>query len=265
MLWFGLGFTCNCCCLCPLGLGYLGYFRLGFFVSFRLFVSLGLGWVFCVLWALVCPLRLNAFFKTEATGKLNGLPVMRHESCILDLKNGTADSPKCEVPQAILSSMISARACAEEMLNDPSFTCLADLQRVLKNSASLLLSMDRSFRLELEWLATGADDQYIACIHASILACLPSATARVTLVQACSKLDALLASGKGKFCALRSQGEIKTVRKVLDKMVAGVPPDASIRNGGRIFEKAWDRFQYFIVADIPGTKALMHQSSSLHH
>jgi hypothetical protein len=115
--------------------------------------------------------------------------------------------------------------------------------------------MDRSFRCELEWLCNAADEHLATAIHKAIENCLPSSTVRITLSQACAKLDALMDSDKAKFASLRSQSEIKAVRRLLDKMSAGVSPDPSVKSGGRIFYQVWSRLQYFVVVEIPGAKA----------
>jgi len=190
--------------------------------------------------------RLSAFIKGLALGKVKGLPILRHEAWILDIE-GKDDT--CEVPWHLLQSMASARACAQEMLMDPDMACLADLQRQLRSNASLLLSMDRSFRFELEWLAQAGDEHFAKAIHKEILNCMPSATVNITLSQACARLGSLLEGDMAKFASLRSQSEIKTVRKVLDKMVTGVSPDCSVKAGGPLFEQVWGRLQYFIVVN----------------
>jgi hypothetical protein len=190
--------------------------------------------------------------KAEAIGRPNGLEVLRHEAWILDFKD--SDKP-CAVPPKYLRPMAAARSCAQEMLMDQSLTCLADVQRQLKANASLLLSMDRSFRCELEWLETSADAEYSMAIHRAIIECMPSHSTPISMAQACTKLDSLIASDKAKFSALRSQSEIQTARKILDKMVAGVSPNSSVRDGGSLFAKIWDRLQYFVSVEIPCPEA----------
>ena len=190
--------------------------------------------------------------KGEAIGRPGGLQVLRHEAWILHF--GDVDTA-CKVPMEYLKPMAAARSCAQEMLMDKSLSCLADVQRQLKSSGPLLLSMDRSFRCELEWLGGSADAQYLEAIHRSILACLPSASSSISLNQACMKLAILIQSDQARFAALRSQSEIQTVRKIVDKMVAGVPPNPSIKDGGDLFSKVWDRLQYFVKVEITSPEA----------
>ena len=174
--------------------------------------------------------------KGEAIGRPGGLQILRHEAWILNMEDVT--TTHCTVPMEYLKPMVAARSCAQEMLMDESLSCLADVQRQLKSSGPLLLSMDRSFRCELEWLGGSADAQYLEAIHRSILACLPSASSSISLNQACMKLAILIQSDQARFAALRSQSEIQTVRKIVDKMVAGVPPNPSIKDGGDLFSQA---------------------------
>jgi hypothetical protein len=168
------------------------------------------------------------------------------------MKDATAP---CKVPVEYLKPMRAARSCAQDLLLDQSMTCLADVQRKLKGSGPLLLSMDRSFRCELDWLATSADAEYYEAIHRCILECLPTASSFITLGQACIKLGALSQSDQAKFAALRSQSEIQTVRRILDKMVAGVPPSPTIKDGGDLFCQVWDRLQYFMRVEIASPEA----------
>ena len=177
---------------------------------------------------------------------------MRHESWIMELKD--VDKP-CKVPQEYLKPMVAARCCAQEILMDQSLSCLGDAQSQLKANAPMLISMDRSFMCELEWLANSADECYLVAIHRAILSCLPSASSPVTMPQACMKLDALMQSDQAKFASLRSQSEIQTVRKILDKMVAGVPPQASVKDGGALFTKVWDRLVHFIMVEVDDPEA----------
>ena len=187
--------------------------------------------------------------KAEAIGRPGGLQVLRHEAWILNMED--ISTAHCTVPMEYLKPMVAARSCAQEMLMDKSLSCLADVQRTLKAKAPLLLSLDRSFRCELEWLSSSSDVEYNETIHRCILRCFPSASSSVSLAQACMKLDILIHSDQAKLAALRSQSELQTVRKILDKMVAGVAPNPDIKDGGDLFAKVWDRLQYFIQVEIP--------------
>ena len=186
--------------------------------------------------------------KGEAIGRPGGLQVLRHEAWILNLDD--VSSP-CTVPEEYLKPMSAARSCAQEMLMDRTLGCLADVQRQLKANAPLLLSLDRSFRCELEWLSSSADDEHCNAMHRAIMQCLPSPSRSLSLAQACMKLDTLIQSDQARFASLRSQSEVQTVRKILDKMIAGVPPNSSIKDGSELFAKVWDKLQYFIQVDIP--------------
>ena len=201
----------------------------------------------------LCVHRLSACIKSLAIGKPGGLPILRHESWILDTDE-TDEVPTMEL-ENYLKPMIKARNCAEEILMKSGSACLADLQRLLKSSSGLLLSMDRSFRCELEWLFNAADEHLATSIQKNILNCMPTSTINITLAQACTRLESLMDSDKVKFGSLRSLSEIKTVKRILDKMLAGVSPDRSVRAGGEVFEKVWDRLQYFIMVKIPSDEA----------
>ena len=186
--------------------------------------------------------------KGEAIGRPGGLQVLRHEAWILHF--GDVDTA-CKVPMEYLKPMAAARSCAQEMLMDKSLSCLADVQRQLKSSGPLPLTS----RCELEWLGSSADAQYLEAIHMCILECFPSASSSISLNQARIKLAILIQSDPARFAALRSQSEIQTVRKIVDKMVAGVPPNPSIKDGGDLFSKVWDRLQYFVKVEITSPEA----------
>eukprot|EP00972_Heterocapsa_arctica_P101742 14990685-Heterocapsa_arctica.AAC.1 len=65
--------------------------------------------------------------------------------------------------------------------------------------------MDRTMRLELEWVDHGADEQLALSIHNKILGCLPSSIRNSTMAQSVIKLQSLLDSDMGQFSSLRSQ------------------------------------------------------------
>ena len=62
------------------------------------------------------------------------------------------------------------------------------------------------------------------------------------------KLAILIQRDQAKLAALRFQSGIQTVREILDKMVAGVPPNPSIKEGGTSSPR-------FIMAETPCPEA----------
>lgn len=194
--------------------------------------------------------RLHGFFKSLSLGKKNGLPMLRHEIWIMQMVDSSEASP---IPDKFLQAMISARKCAHEMLRDPSLTCFADVQKVLKANTSLLTAMDPSFRLELCWLADQAEDCFVETMHHSLLKTLPTESVASTMGQSCKKLDDLLSSEACQFSSLRNQNEIKSVRKLIASMLQGVSPEESFKSSGGIFLQVWNQLPYFLRAAIPSS------------
>ena len=197
------------------------------------------------------PFRLSGFLKTKAPGALNGLPLMKHEKWILEEKLGEA--AECKVPQAVIAQMKAARVCAEEILNDAKRVgAFSDIKALMKSNSGLLLALDGTFLLELEWLGQHGEGVLVQAVHKQILSCFPTSSVNITLNQAILKLDGLLKDEMIKFSSMRSHNEPKTIKKLAAAMMQGMSPKDTFAAGGGIFKQVWDALPNFLrVPAIP--------------
>ena len=188
---------------------------------------------------------------TKALGALNGLPLMKQEKWILEEKLGEA--AECKVPQAVIAQVKAARVCAEEILNDARRVgAFSDIKALMKSNSGLLLALDRTLLLELEWLEQHGEGVFVQAVHKQILSCFPAPPVNITLNQAILKLDGLLNDGMIKLSSMRSHNEPKTIKKLVATMVQGMSPKGAFAAGGGIFKQVWDALPNFLrVPAIP--------------
>ena len=189
--------------------------------------------------------------KTKALGSLNGLPLMKHEKWVLEEKLGEA--AECKVPQAAIAQMKAARVCAEEILNDAKRVgSFSDIKALVKSNSALLLALDRTFLLELEWLEQHGEGVFVQAVHKQILSCFPTPSVNITLNQAILKLDGLQNDEMIKFSSMRCHSELKTIKKLVATMMQGMSPKDALAAGGGIFKQVWDALPNFLrVPAIP--------------
>jgi len=92
--------------------------------------------------------RWYCAIKSEALGQEDGLEFFVYEQWLF----GDRVKQKCKLPYSLFTAMKAARKCATDILADTSIECWDDLCRTMVKSAELLTSMDRSFKVELDFL-----------------------------------------------------------------------------------------------------------------
>ena len=93
----------------------------------------------------------------------------------------------------------------------------------------MLLHLDRSFKIELAWLACGAYQALAGVVNDSILRCLPNFDSYVTLAQSRTKLLNLKEDMLYKMASRQSQSAVVSMASVVSKMLVGVPPPRASR------------------------------------
>jgi len=128
------------------------------------------------------------------------------------------------------------------------FSCLAAFcfTQVLASSSAALLNLDRTFKIELAWLAGDAYSALGKRMDELILLCFPTQSAATSLAQCEKRLTALRDTAMFKCSSRPTQSSLEALRAVVGKMVAGSPPAESMKTAGGIYTKVWDRFQYFV-------------------
>ena len=123
--------------------------------------------------------------------------------------------------------------------------CLCILQ-VLAQSSAMLLNLDRSFKIELSWLASGAYEAVAGAVDSKILASFPNKAAAVTMAQAKARLSTIKEDLLYKVASRQSQSAVDSMISVLSKMASGMPPPESIKTAGGVFTKCWQLMPHFI-------------------
>ena len=108
-------------------------------------------------------------------------------------------------------------------------------------SAPALLNLDRTFRIELQFLVENAAPLLAKTIDNKILDCFPTADRAITLKQTMDKLNALAHTQMCKMSSRASQSHVSAMTGLIGKMVGGAPPPDSVKTGGTVFAQAWTR------------------------
>jgi hypothetical protein len=127
-----------------------------------------------------------------------------------------------------------------------AYVWLHVLYQVLASSSAALLNLDRTFKIELAWLAGDAYAALATRMEELTMLCFPTEKVATSLAQCEKRLKALKETTMFKCSSRPSQSACDALRGVVAKMVAGSPPADSMKTGGGIYTKAWDRFQYFV-------------------
>ena len=190
--------------------------------------------------------RFWAAVKLAAIGYKGGLPKLPFEEWVLD-DNSDID---CVVPDGFFTTMKAARSCALDMLANATVSCLEDMKKILTNNASQLVSIDRSFKLELEYLNSALDTDLVETVQKQILAKLPSTRSVVTMQQAADNLAVLRSSQIGEMCSRYCQAKIEAVRDLVTNMARGVPPDSKLCEDIGFFSTVLQRLACFQRATV---------------
>ena len=141
--------------------------------------------------------------------------------------------------------------------------------KVLGQSTAMLLNLDRSFKIELAWLASGAYQAVAAAVDSRILKCFPNKDAAVTLAQSRARLLDLKDDMLYKMASRQSQSAVDSMASVVSKMVVGMAPPESFKTAGGIFTKTWGLMPHFArqhrqgEADLTGGDALVAKFGDL--
>jgi hypothetical protein len=141
---------------------------------------------------------------------------------------------------------------------------------VLSGASAALLNLDRTFRIELQFLAGEAYEALSKRIDEKILACFPTESKAISLQQCEKLLRGLRDSVMCKTASRASQSTVDTFVKIINKMLLGSAPCETMKTGGHVYTSAWSKIKYFLREDSPsgdgqvfGTEALEIQFERL--
>jgi hypothetical protein len=204
-------------------------------------------------------LRLAAAIKHAALGKKDGLPLLSYERFLVTPEG----DQECEVPFEVVKDMLSARRIAQDLLEQVGTTCLADMQRALSSAASTLQDLDRSFKIEGEFLANSAEQALGDAARARVLQALPSAERHVPMEQASAELADLRKSDLAQVAPLKAQADVDCVRDLVLRLQVHISPKASFADGGPFYVRVLNSLSYFNVHTLekPGADGQLGNST----
>ena len=147
--------------------------------------------------------------------------------------------------------MQAARKCAHDILSDPKVSSFADVRKLLISNASTLISLDRSFKLEFDFVQGPCERVLADAVDSKLLACLPTQTLAVSYEQAISSLNLLQ---KSKFHDLSSssmQARAAVVVEMVANMSRGIAPDASCGTHSEFYATVLKRLEAFARQKMP--------------
>lgn len=125
--------------------------------------------------------------------------------------------------------------------------------QVLNGAGQVLGALDHTFKLELAWLTTNAEQQLEKAVHRRILACMPTSTVAMTFAQTLQKLDDFISSKMGAMISRSSQAEASTCRSVVEKLRSGTyTPDKALASAGGVYGAFYKKLEFFCRAPKPG-------------
>jgi len=122
--------------------------------------------------------------------------------------------------------------------------------QVLQGSSAALLNLDRTFRIEMQFLMEDAPNLLQRKINEQILAAFPSEAKAVTLLQTQAALVKLRESDMCKLGSRCSQSAVDAMAKMIGKMASGSAPPESVKTGGEVFSAAWTRPAYGMMSGV---------------
>ena len=121
--------------------------------------------------------------------------------------------------------------------------------QVLSGAGQVLGALDHTFKLELAWLTTNAEQQLEMAVRKRILACMPTLAAAYTFHQALQKHGDFDNSKMGRMISRSSQAEATTCRAVVEKLRSGTyTPDAALANAGGVYGQFYKTLECFCRA-----------------
>ena len=132
-------------------------------------------------------LRLFARIKHLSLGYAGGPPKLFHEKLV------TTDQQtvRCVVPPKLLTDIFSMRTAFVELVPSDAITDFATYQKAAKQASSALLALDRTARLEFDFICSGAEACFGSKVQALCLQASPTAANFVTMQQASDDLKTL--------------------------------------------------------------------------
>ena len=184
-------------------------------------------------------LKLAGLLKTEAL-KSKGLQPLIYEEWILGDCLGSGQV----VPAEELGENIKARQLVKEILQDDTITTFADMQALISKNANSIMTVDRTFAVELKYLDL-APQALEDAIKKNLMKILPSASQVVSFTQALLRLEALKASTMCRRASRASMGQVEAFLEIVSNMQRGVAPDPEQAGESKFYNQILSQLAWF--------------------
>ena len=196
-------------------------------------------------------LRVQAALRSQALGTRGGIPLLEHEQwCAPEYAR---DSVECTVDSCLLAENLAARKCLSEMLQKEHGACLEDLKRCLRKNYSMLVALDRSFKLECEFLWQKGDEMMSQAVDKHITGSLPSNSAKMTLAQSMGILENLHDNRLFQFAPREAQNRMEAVMEVLRNMAKGISPSSVPDQSSVFWKRVWASLPLYLRTSAPNS------------
>lgn len=191
--------------------------------------------------------KIAAILKTRAWGiHTNGLLALSYESWIRDLPGESYGNP---VPMELLGDAMNARRLATDMIAEPSIATFQEMKNIWVKKYDALLGMDKSYHLELAWLA-GASEALESSVLRKTLACLPTETAPKSFSQSLAELAYFRKSDMVTRSGPQAKERVASCETVVHEMSRGVPPQATPGMLAGFYNDMLKRASFFFVHQV---------------
>ena len=187
--------------------------------------------------------RCKAHLKANALGRKDGLALLVFESWCFP--HGELPDQSCEISSELLKDFRAAREIASEVLSPATIACIEDIPRLLSGASEALVTLDKSFILEIGFVQTALSAAMATGIETRCLSLLPTVTWQPSILEALHSMTSLRESQLVMVADRKSQDTIDGVVECLTALSKSSAPPASLMNGGEFWDKVSARLQYF--------------------
>lgn len=166
-----------------------------------------------------CDLRAAVKLKGLAVD-CGALPALFCEAMLIPAR----PRPKVKLDKDLLAPAVAAREMASNLLVGDSAKDATTINNELTKRESALISMDRSFKVEIAFMSSMAGPTGENKLREKFEALLPTSTSSRTLEASVPEATALQASDLFMFCSKFVQGEVAAACEMLNNRLQGRAP-----------------------------------------
>lgn len=156
------------------------------------------------------------------------------------------------IDQELMESFQLARSQANTLLGSYAWTCGEELVEKLVEKQQLLVQLDATFMLEIEFMRSMAGETGDKELQGRILECLPSQNCMFDVAASSAKLGALQSSERFRYSSSAGKGSFNIVREIVGHIKCKLPPPMTAAQGNEFYQKVKSALGFFVVYDSKG-------------